>query len=42
MNKNGNSVLDNIDPDELINYVLSNYYQEVKDYVMENEAEAQD
>jgi len=41
-NKNGNSVLDKMDQDELLDYVIDNYYQELRDYVMENEANSQD
>ena len=36
-NKNGNSVLDRMDQDELLDYVMDNYYGELRDMILENE-----
>jgi len=37
MNKNGNNVLDKMDPNELIEYVMERFYGEIRDMVLENE-----
>jgi len=36
-NKNGNNVLDRIDESELVDYVIENFYDQIRDYVMDNE-----
>lgn len=36
-NKNGNGVLDRMDSQEIIDYIMENMYGEVRDIIMENE-----